>query len=80
MLVGIMPCGCFMFCGGTCFKNAAQALAEAGCSDREIMAITGHRTTQMVSLYTKRVEQRRMARSAMDKLEAQPGVMNFGQK
>jgi integrase len=61
-------------------KNAAQALAEAGCSDREIMAITGHRTTEMVSLYTRRAEQKRMARSAMDKLEARPAAMAFGRK
>jgi integrase len=59
-------------------KNAAQMLAEAGCSDREIMAITGHKTTQMVSLYTKQVQQRKMARSAMDKLEAQPDTINTG--
>ena len=29
-------------------KNAAKALAEAGCSDAEIMAITGHRTNEMI--------------------------------
>src|SRR5262245_18040973 len=51
-------------------KNASKALAEAGCGDREIMAITGHRTVQMVSHYTKRANQRVLARSAMAKLEA----------
>jgi integrase len=51
-------------------KNASRALAEAGCGDREIMAITGHRTVQMVSHYTKRANQRVLARSAMAKLEA----------
>ncbi|MGB9044264.1 MAG: tyrosine-type recombinase/integrase, partial [Pseudolabrys sp.] len=51
-------------------KNAGKALAEAGCGEREIMAILGHRTFQMVAHYTKRANQRILARSAMDKLEA----------
>lgn len=59
-------------------KNAAQALAEAGCSEREIMAITGHKTTQMVGVYVGRANQKRMARAAMDKLEAQPAAKGKG--
>jgi integrase len=51
-------------------KNAGKALAEAGCGEREIMAILGHKTFQMVSHYTKRANQRILARSAMNKLEA----------
>jgi integrase len=47
-----------------------MALAEAGCGEREIMAILGHRTVQMVSRYTKRANQPVPAPSAMDKLEA----------
>ncbi|MFZ4534428.1 MAG: tyrosine-type recombinase/integrase, partial [Alsobacter sp.] len=50
-------------------KSAAAALAEAGCSEREIMAITGHRTPQMVSLYTRSADQKRLAKSAMAKRE-----------
>lgn len=50
-------------------KSAAAALAEAGCSDREIMAITGHRTPAMVSLYTRSADQKRLAKSAMAKRE-----------
>lgn len=50
-------------------KNAAVALAEAGCTDPEIMAITGHKSVQMVSHYTKRRDQRLHARAAMDKWE-----------
>lgn len=50
-------------------KSAAAALAEAGCSDREIMAITGHRTPAMVSLYTRQADQKRLALSAMAKRE-----------
>jgi integrase len=51
-------------------KNAAKALAEAGCTDAQIMAITGHRTNEMIRLYTKGAEQKRLARSAMDQLQA----------
>jgi integrase len=54
-------------------KNAAVALADAGCDAFEIAAITGHRTVQMVQHYAKRHDQRRRARSAMDKWEAQTG-------
>ena len=51
-------------------KNAGKALAEAGCGEKEIMAILGHKTVQMVAHYTKRANQRTLARSAMGKLEA----------
>jgi integrase len=54
-------------------KNAAVELANAGCDAFEIAAITGHKTVQMVQHYAKRHDQRRRARSAMDKWEAQTG-------
>lgn len=50
-------------------KAAAVRLAEAGCSTREIASITGHETLAMVELYTRAVEQKRMARAAIRKLE-----------
>jgi integrase len=50
-------------------KNASAALAEAGCTDREIMAIIGHRTTGMVTKYTKRASQKRRAIAAIEKWE-----------
>jgi integrase len=59
-------------------KNAAVALADAGCDAFEIAAITGHRTTTMVAHYAKRHDQRRRARSAMDKWEAQSGKPRNG--
>lgn len=49
--------------------TAATALADAGCSDRDIMAITGHRTSSMVQRYTQRADQRRRASAAILKLE-----------
>jgi integrase len=48
-------------------KNAAVELVNCGCKDAEVMAITGHRTTAMVSHYSKRRDQKLLARSAMDK-------------
>jgi len=34
------------------------------------MAITGHQTEQMVNLYARKVEQKRLAASAVRKLES----------
>lgn len=50
-------------------KSAAVKLAEAGCTDAEIAAITGQ-TRQMVEHYTKGVDQKRLAVAAMRKWEA----------
>jgi integrase len=49
---------------------AAKMLAEAGCTPRQIAAITGHRTLAMVQKYSKGAEQRRLASEAMAKLIA----------
>src|SRR6516165_5316799 len=49
-------------------KLAATRLAEVGCSEREIMAITGHRSVSEVSRYTKAAEQSRLAERAIAKL------------
>ena len=49
--------------------TAASLLAEAGCSEREIMAITGHRTASMVSHYTRGADQERLAKAAIVKLK-----------
>jgi integrase len=48
---------------------AGRALAEAGCSTKEIQSILGHRTAQMVELYSKAAQQRKLARAAIAKLE-----------
>ncbi len=52
-------------------KAAARRLAEAGCSANEIAAITGHRTLQEVERYTRAADQKRLARSAMTRLQEQ---------
>ena len=50
-------------------KAASRRLAEAGCSNQEIMAITGHKTSKMVDHYTKAADQAGMAASAIARLE-----------
>ncbi|ANB35138.1 integrase [Rhodovulum sulfidophilum] len=47
--------------------TAAMQLAEAGCSDSEIAAVTGHRTLQMVQKYRAAANQRRLSRQAQDR-------------
>jgi integrase len=49
-------------------KAACRRLAEAGCSAKEIMAISGHASLHEVELYTKAVDQEHMARAAMKRL------------
>jgi integrase len=61
-------------------KNAAVALADAGCSTMEIAAITGHKTLGMVAHYSKRRGQRLHARSAMDKWEQSGKPANVDRK
>jgi len=50
-------------------KNAAIALAEAGCTPQQIAAITGHRSWKMIQHYTAAADQRRLATQAIQKLE-----------
>lgn len=52
--------------------TAATALADAGCSDRDIMAITGHKTASMVRRYTQRADQRARASAAILRLQRKP--------
>jgi integrase len=49
--------------------TAGKALAEAGCSAHEIMAVLGHKTLAMAQKYTTTVERGRLALTAITKLE-----------
>lgn len=49
-------------------KAAAARLAEAGATELEIRAITGHQTSKEVSRYTKAANQKLLATSGMAKL------------
>jgi integrase len=46
-------------------KAAARRLAEAGCSNQEIKAVTGHRTDKEVARYTAAADQARLAEAAI---------------
>ncbi len=60
--------------------TAGRMLAEAGASDREIMAILGHRTAAMVTRYTRSAEQKRLAKAGIFKLETRTIVSNIPDK
>jgi integrase len=47
--------------------TAATDIADGGGSEREIRAITGHRTSASVEVYTRRAEQKKLAKSAQAK-------------
>ena len=50
-------------------KAAARRLAEAGCTEHEIAAVTGHASLREVQRYTKAADQRRLAVAAVNKTE-----------
>lgn len=52
-------------------KATATRLAELGASEREIMAVTGHRSAAEVDRYTRAARQKILARSAMDRVKMQ---------
>ncbi|GBQ28091.1 hypothetical protein AA12717_2865 [Gluconacetobacter sacchari DSM 12717] len=51
-------------------KAAAKRLAELGCSIHEIAAVTGHRSLKEVQRYTLGADQKRLAQSALARLQA----------
>lgn len=51
-------------------KNAGVALAEAGCSDHQIMAVLGHRSYVQAHGYTRRARRKVLAREAVAKRQA----------
>ena len=51
-------------------KAAARQLAEAGCTEHEIAAITGHASLREIARYTKTVDQKKLAAAAMEKVKA----------
>jgi integrase len=49
-------------------KGRCRQMAEAGCSEKELSAVSGHTTLQMVAHYTKAADQERLARAALERL------------
>jgi len=58
-------------------KAAARRLAEAGCTEHEIAAITGHASLREVQRYTKAADQKRLAAAAMQKVKTRTEVSNL---
>jgi integrase len=54
-------------------KAAARRLAEAGCTAKQIQAITGHKSLAEVERYTRKADQVRLARKAMKKQQKADG-------
>ena len=52
-------------------KAAARRMAEAGCTEKEIAAVTGHTTLKEVARYTRAADQKRLAAGAVAKLTEQ---------
>ena len=48
-------------------KAGAGRLAEAGATEKEIDAITGHKTLAEIEHYTRAADQEHLARAAMEK-------------
>lgn len=48
-------------------KSAATRLANAGCTEAQIMAVTGHKTSAEVIRYIKAANQKQLAQEAMKK-------------
>ena len=48
--------------------NAATALAEAGCSVPEIMAITGHKTFKEAQRYASHAQQKKLGEAGYRKV------------
>jgi integrase len=49
-------------------KAALTRLADAGCTEHELAAISGHKTLSEVQRYTKATNQARLARAAMERI------------
>ncbi len=54
-------------------KSAATRLADAGCTEAQIMAVTGHRTTKEIQRYTLARDQRGLAQDAMARIGGTQG-------
>lgn len=61
-------------------KAAARRLAEAGCSAHEIMAITGHKTLAEVQRYCMAAQQKRLAQSAMARIDGNETVTELSNR
>jgi integrase len=49
--------------------TAGKKLAEAGCTNKEIQAVLGHRNSQMADHYSRAAEQKILAKRAIERRE-----------
>ena len=65
-------------------KAAARRLAQAGNSTKQIQSVTGHATLQEVELYTRAVDQEKLADSAVDSMpdrsDREQDLSNLGRR
>jgi integrase len=54
-------------------KAGCRRLAEAGCTEKQIAAISGHASLNEIARYTKAADQERLARDAMTKMATSSG-------
>ena len=55
--------------------NAAAAMAEADCTDRQIMAVLGHKTYRVAQQYIARANQKKLSDQAIGKWERASGKL-----
>lgn len=58
-------------------KSAATRLADAGCTEAQIKAVTGHQTSKEVERYTKARDQKRLAKGAFARIGGTQGEQNL---
>ena len=58
-------------------KSAATRLADAGCTEAQIKAVTGHTTSKEVERYTKARDQKRLAKDAFALIGGTQGEQNL---
>ena len=58
-------------------KSACRRLAEAGCTEKQIAAISGHVSLAEVARYTKAANQEALARQAMQRMEVEHPLSNL---
>lgn len=58
-------------------KAAARRLAEAGATEKQIGAVTGHKTLAEIERYTRAADQERLAREAIRKQVASEAARKF---
>jgi len=59
-------------------KTACVRLVQAGCSISEVMAISGHRNVAQVKTYIEKVDQQRLAETAMARPEGNKATVLRG--